>query len=64
MNELVLIISSIAIILSVISGVLSFLALAYIIGLKNSTHQIERVPVSSDGDLEKLLNEDIFKDMV
>lgn len=62
--NLVIILSSVAIIISLISGVLSFLALAYIIGLKNSTHQIERVPITADEDFEKALNEDIFKEMI
>ena len=65
MNNWIFIISIISIIISLISGILSFLALAYIIGLKNSTHTVERIPAFEENpELDKLMKEDIFKDMV
>ena len=64
----VIIVSSIAIILSIISGVLSFLALAYIIGLKNSTHRIQYIDPTEGRDnseeINKIMEEDIFKEML
>jgi hypothetical protein len=52
------VIAGVAICFSLVSCVLSVLALAYVIGLKNSTHKIEWVPVDQKEN-EKFIEKEV-----
>ena len=68
MNEWIWVLAIAGFVFSLFASILSFFALAYIIGMKNSTHRIEYVPANQGGEnseeVNKLMEQDIFKDML